>query len=383
MGKNAKIRVGIVYGGQSAEHEISILSARNILEALDRTRFEPFLIGIDKTGRWLIQNERNLLSSPRDPRQVRIESGPIMQLPSLTGDAPEGLAKSDKLDVIFPILHGTLGEDGSIQGLLEMAGIAYVGAGVLGSAIGMDKDVMKRLLRDAGIPVAAFRTVRRERFDASPTVVCEELAALGFPLFTKPANAGSSVGVRKVAAAELLEDAIRYALGFDSKVLVEAAINGREIELAVLGGDPASVSIPGEIIVEHPDGFYSYEAKYVDDHGARLETPARISAELCARAQGLALRAFEVLECEGMARVDLFLQADEEIFVNEINTIPGFTAISMYPKLWALSGVTPTELVSRLIDLALQRAKRRRQIRRSFPSESPNDESGAKLPNGP
>jgi D-alanine-D-alanine ligase len=383
MGKIAKIRVGIVYGGQSAEHEISILSARNILEALDLTRFEPLLIGIDKTGRWLIQDQQNLLTGPRDPRRVRIESGPIMELSWLTGGAPGGFTKGVKLDVIFPVLHGTLGEDGSIQGLFEMAGIAYVGAGVLGSAIGMDKDVMKRLLRDAGIPVAEFRTVRRERFDANPTAVCEELIALGFPLFTKPANAGSSVGIRKVAAAEMLEDAIRYALRFDVKVLVECAINGREIELAVLGGDPASVSVPGEIIVEHPDGFYSYEAKYVDEHGARLETPAQISAELCARARGLALRAFEVLECEGMARVDLFLQADRKIFVNEINTIPGFTAISMYPKLWALSGVTPTELVSRLIDLALQRAKRRREIQRSFASESPNAESGAKLLDGP
>jgi D-alanine-D-alanine ligase len=250
-----------------------------------------------------------------------------------------------------------------------------VGAGVLGSAIGMDKDVMKRLLRDAGIPVAQFRTVRRERFNANPNAVCEELAALGFPLFTKPANAGSSVGVRKVGAPELLEDAIRYAMGFDSKVVAEAAINGREIELAVLGGDPASVSAAGEIIIEHPDGFYSYDAKYLDEHGAKLETPARLAAELLIRAQGLALRTFEVLECEGMARVDLFLQPDEKIFVNEINTIPGFTAISMYPKLWALSGVTPTELVSRLIDLALQRARRKREIRRSFASAQSSGES--------
>jgi len=230
---------------------------------------------------------------------------------------------------------------------------------------------MKRLLRDAGIPVAEFRTVRRERFDANARAVCEEAAALGFPLFTKPANAGSSVGIRKVVAAAALEDSIRHALRFDSKAVVEAAIEAREIELAVLGGEPVSVSVPGEIVVEHPDGFYSYEAKYVDEHGARLETPARMSAEQCAHAQQIAIQAFEVLECEGMARVDLFLQADGKIIVNEINTIPGFTAISMYPKLWALSGVSATELVSKLIDLALKRAKQRRDIRRSFPSESP------------
>jgi D-alanine-D-alanine ligase len=268
--------------------------------------------------------------------------------------------------VIFPVLHGTLGEDGAIQGLFELTGIPYVGAGVLGSAIGMDKDVMKRLLRDAGIPVAAFRSIRRDRFDANPKGVCDDLAALSFPLFTKPANAGSSVGIRKVTTAEALEDAIRHAFEFDSKVIAETAIIGREIELAVLGGSPASVAVPGEIVVQHPDGFYSYDAKYVDEHGARLELPAQISPEQCVRAQALALRAFDVLECDGMARIDLFLQADGELLVNEINTIPGFTAISMYPKLWALSGVTPTELVTRLIDLALQRAQRRVEIRRSF-----------------
>ena len=366
MAESGKIRVGIVFGGQSAEHEISILSARNVLEALDRSRFDPLLIGIDKNGRWLVQNEQKLLASPSDPRQVHIDAGEQAQLPSLlTGQDGRTLSGSARIDVIFPVLHGTLGEDGAIQGLFEIAGIPYVGAGVLGSAIGMDKDVMKRLLRDAGIPIADFRSIRRDQFDADPKQICADLAVLGFPLFTKPANAGSSVGVRKVTAAAALEDAIGYAFKFDSKILAEAAVSGREIELAVIGGTPASVSVPGEIIVEHPDGFYSYDAKYIDEHGARLEMPARLSAEHCARAQALTVRVFEILECEGMARVDLFLQPDGKLIVNEINTIPGFTAISMYPKLWALSGVTPTELVSRLIDLALQRAQRKREIRRS------------------
>jgi D-alanine-D-alanine ligase len=247
-----------------------------------------------------------------------------------------------------------------------VAGIPYVGAGVLGSAIGMDKDVMKRLLRDAAIPVAPFRSVRRERFEADPQRVCDDLAALGAPLFTKPANAGSSVGIRKVGEASQLADALRYAFQFDSKALAEAAVSGRELELAVLGGSPATVSVAGEVIVEHADGFYSYEAKYIDEHGARLELPARITAEELARAQALALRAFDVLECEGMARVDLFLKADGSLLVNEINTIPGFTAISMYPKLWALSGVAPIELVTRLIDLALERSRRRAALRRSI-----------------
>ena len=367
MASNRKTRVAIVFGGQSAEHEISILSARNVLEALDRSRFEPLLIGIDKTGRWLVQKEQTLLTAPRDPRKVQIEAGDPIQLSApLAAHAPDAVAGDQRIDVIFPVLHGTLGEDGAMQGLFEVAGIPYVGAGVLGSAIGMDKDVMKRLLRDAEIPVAEFRTVRRERFDADPRQVCHELATLGYPLFTKPANAGSSVGIRKVTAAEELESAIRFAFEFDYKILAEKAIVGREIELAVLGGSPASVSVPGEIVVQHPDGFYSYDAKYIDEHGATLKLPAQISSQQCADAQALAIHAFEVLECEGMARVDLFMQPDGGLLVNEINTIPGFTAISMYPKLWALSGVPPSALVTRLIDLALQRGQRKVDIRRTI-----------------
>jgi D-alanine-D-alanine ligase len=371
MAQKGKIRVGIVFGGQSAEHEISILSARNVLVALDRSRFEPVLIGIDKTGRWLTQDVQKLLASAQDPRLARIETGlPIQLAPPLAAPTPtSSTAVASHIDVVFPVLHGTLGEDGAIQGLFEVAGIPYVGAGVLGSAIGMDKDVMKRLLRDAGISVADFRTVRRDRFDADPQQAYSDLASLGFPLFTKPANAGSSVGIRKVTNAGGLADAVRHAFEFDCKVLAEVAVSGREIELAVLGGDPPSVSVAGEIIVEHPDGFYSYDAKYIDEHGARLELPARISADEQSRAQALALRAFDVLECEGMARVDLFLQGDGSLLVNEINTIPGFTAISMYPKLWAISGLTPTELVTRLIDLALRRHQRRATIRRSLAPE--------------
>lgn len=351
-----KIRVGIIYGGQSAEHEISILSARNVLAALDRDRFEPVLIGIDKAGKWLAQDEQRLIDSARDPRQVSIEPG----LPAPIETAAQ------RVDVVFPVLHGTLGEDGAMQGLLEVAGIAYVGAGVLGSAVGMDKDVMKRLLRDAGIPIADFRTVRRERFLADAAQACRELLPLGFPMFSKPANAGSSVGVRKVSDPAQLEEAVRHALQFDTKAIVEQGIAGREIELAVLGGTPPTVSIAGEIVVEHADGFYSYEAKYLDEKGARLELPARLSAADLARAQALALQTFEVLECDGLARVDLFLAPDGRFYVNEINTLPGFTAISMYPKLWALSGVPQTELISRLIDLGMKRAHERAQIRSNF-----------------
>ena len=362
-----KIRVGILFGGQSAEHEISILSARNVLEALDPSRFEPLLIGIDKSGRWLLQDAQKLLTSARDPRQVRIEEGAPAQLPSAFGEpTARQPAPSSIPDVIFPVLHGTMGEDGAVQGLLELAGIPYVGAGVLGSAVGMDKDVMKRLLRDAGIAVADFRTLRRRSFEADATGGCRELAALGFPLFIKPANAGSSVGITKVAHSGELERAVRHAFEFDTKVLAEVAVTGREIELAVLGGDPPTVSVAGEIIVRHADGFYSYDAKYIDDKGVELQLPARIASAVQAAAQAIALKTFEVLECEGLARVDLFLTPEGKLMVNEINTLPGFTAISMYPKLWALSGLSPRALVSRLIDLALERAKRRLLLRRSM-----------------
>lgn len=366
MANQRKIRVAILFGGQSTEHEISILSARNVLAALDCSRFEPVPIGIDKTGRWLMQDAQRLLASANDPRLVSLDDG--KQICALSGIAVSNArspADAGPIDVVFPVLHGPMGEDGTIQGLLELARIPYVGAGVLGSAVGMDKDVMKRLLREANVPVAEFRTVRRERFDANPRRICDELAALSFPMFTKPANAGSSVGVRKVTQAEALEDAIRFAFEFDSKVVVEAAVTGREIELAVLDGEPPTVSLAGEIIVEHADGFYSYDAKYIDERAARLEIPARITSSEQHRAQALALRAFDVLECEGLARVDLFLDNNGKLLVNEINTMPGFTAISMYPKLWQASGVPSRDLVSRLIELALQRGQARAAIRRA------------------
>ena len=368
MSEARKIRVAIIFGGRSAEHEISILSARNVLAALDTERFEPVLIGIDKAGRWLLQDAGKLLASARDPRLVRIEEGRAAELPRAVAPSSADASPSaaGRLDVVFPVLHGTLGEDGAVQGLLEVAGIPYVGAGVLGSAIGMDKDVMKRLLRDAGIPVTPFRTVRRDRFDSEPLEVCRDLAALGFPLFVKPANAGSSVGITKVARAEDIRGAVQQAFEFDSKVLGEAGVIGREIELAVLGGHPPTVSGAGEIIVEHPDGFYSYDAKYLDEQGVRFDLPARLSAAQLSDAQAMALKTFEVLECDGLARVDLFLTAAGRFLVNEINTLPGFTAISMYPKLWALSGLSQKQLVSRLLDLALERAQRRGRLRRSL-----------------
>ncbi len=368
----SRIRVGILFGGRSAEHEVSILSARNVLAALDRNRFEPVLIGIEKNGRWLVQREPQLLESARDPRLVRLNGhGPAVALePRPTGGELTSAEGPLRVDVIFPVLHGPMGEDGTVQGLLELADVPYVGAGVLGSALGMDKDAMKRLLRDAKVPVTDFRTIRKSDFERAPDAACALAAEVGFPLFTKPANLGSSVGVRKVSSRGELKAALAHAFEFDLKALAEAGAFGREIECSVLGNDEPIASVPGEIVVKHPDGFYSYEAKYVDESGAELSIPAKLEPAQVKEVQALAVRAFQVLDCCGLARVDFFLRKDGVLLVNEINTIPGFTRISMYPKLWEASGIGQTELVGRLIDLALERHKRRRALKTSYEFKS-------------
>lgn len=370
---SSKKRVAIVFGGRSAEHEIAILSARFVLESLDRERFEPVLVGIDKEGRWLLQEEALLLQGARDPRLARLNAsmpeaslaphpsatGPVGAL-SVTGR--EGLG----IDVVFPVLHGPFGEDGTMQGLLALAGIPHVGAGVLGSAVGMDKDVMKRLLRGAGLPLVAHETITDIEWERGRTACLDRASALGFPAFVKPACLGSSVGVSKARDREALERGIDEAFGFDLKVIVEAGVPGiRELECAVLGNEAPRASRVGEIVVTHEDGFYSYAAKYVDEHGVEMHMPARITEAEEQEIQRLALRTFRALECEGLARVDFFRAESGALYVNEINTIPGFTAISMYPKLWELSGVPAKALVSELIDLALARAARRARLRSS------------------
>ena len=273
------------------------------------------------------------------------------------------LSEAPPVDVVFPVLHGPHGEDGTVQGLLELANVPFVGAGVLGSAVGMDKDVMKRLLRDAGIPVANFIAIRRHEYRRDPLAVLRRAESLGFPLFVKPANLGSSVGVTRVLSRAQLPAALQTAFDYDLKVIVEESITGREIECAVLGNDVPAASIPGEIVVTRADGFYSYDAKYLDEQGARLQVPAALDAHLTREVQRLSLATFQALECSGLARVDFFLRPDRQLLVNEINTLPGFTAMSMYPKLWAASGVSPRELVSRLIDLAIERHEQKRSLR--------------------
>jgi D-alanine-D-alanine ligase len=368
-----KTRVIILFGGRSAEHEISILSARNVLGALDRERFEPVLVGIDRAGRWHLESERTLAAATGDPRAlaldpaaptVSIEQGLVGASPQSDGAGSAGRADDDSDDVVvFPVLHGTFGEDGTVQGLLELGDVAYVGAGVLGSAIGMDKDVAKRLLRDAGIPVVDFTVVTAAAFARDPAAALADTARLGWPLFVKPVNAGSSVGVSRVNGPEGLAPAVRAALAFDRKVLIERAIDAREIECAVLGNDDPVASIPGEILVHHKDGFYSYDAKYVDPSGASWKIPADLPAATAARVQTLAVETFRTLELAGLARVDFFLsRGDGALYVNEVNTLPGFTAISMYPKMWEASGLSQKALLTRLVELAQQRWRARRTI---------------------
>lgn len=361
-----KTRVGIILGGRSAEHEVSLQSAKNILDALDRNRFDVTLIGIDKAGHWHMSEPEGFLLNAADPARIALNrSGrSVAVLPGaerqqlLPVDPSDALAQ---IDVVFPIVHGTLGEDGSLQGLLRMANLPFVGSGVLGSAVAMDKDVAKRLLRDAGLAVAPFACFTRS------TAVMADYAALtaqlGTPLFVKPANQGSSVGVSKVGSEREFKEALALALEYDHKALVESAIQGREIECAVLGNETPQASVCGEVVVH--DAFYSYDTKYISETGADIVVPAAISAEAQERIRDIALRAYRALDCAGLARVDVFLCDDGQVVINEINTLPGFTRISMYPKLWAASGLDYTALISRLIDLALERHARERGLRSS------------------
>lgn len=351
----APTRVAIICGGASAEHEVSLQSARNIVAALDRNRFDLAMIGIDKAGVWHAADPDDFTVHPDDPRRIALkaESGALAVVPGresgqiIHADSGE---TAFEVDVAFPIVHGPTGEDGTLQGLLRAANIACVGSGVLGSAAAMDKDVTKRLLRDAGLNIAPFEVVTA----AGPSPDCAAITArLGSPLFVKPANLGSSVGVSKVTTADELAAAIKLALNFDHKVLVEAAIKGREIECAVLGNDHPRASTVGEVVVAG-GGFYAYDTKYVDDT-ARTIIPADLDPDAIQSVRQAALTAYTTLGCLGLARVDVFVIPEKVVIVNEINTLPGFTAISMYPKLWAESGCPHSKLITRLIELALQR----------------------------
>ena len=378
-----KLRVGVIYGGRSGEHEVSIASAAAVVQNLDRQRYEPTPIRIEKDGRWIIADRLPAVSSAaevieqtradgakrlgRGGREAHMLAYPgdeqIMTIDRGTAPAITGLA----LDVVFPVLHGPYGEDGTVQGLLELANIPYVGAGVLGSAVGMDKAVAKLLFAARGLPQTPYLVVLRSEWLTSPT---DALAAvtktLGYPVFVKPANLGSSVGISKAKSESELPAAINTAAEFDRKIVIEAAVpNAREIEVAVLGNDRPEASVPGEVIPSRE--FYDYQAKYLDDD-SRIIIPAQLPEEVTATVRRLALDVFRSLDCAGMARVDFLMDGTTgALYVNEINTIPGFTTISMYSKMWAASGVTYPELLDRLIALARERHAEKQQLRTSLP----------------
>ncbi|MEX9254522.1 D-alanine--D-alanine ligase [Pseudenterobacter timonensis] len=362
----AKQRVGIVFGGKSAEHEVSLQSAKNIVNAIDKSRFEVVLLGIDKQGQWHVNDASAYLQNADDPARIALNPSPIgvAAVPGRTEGQlinTQNAQALEHIDVVFPIVHGTLGEDGSLQGMLRMANLPFVGSDVLGSAACMDKDVTKRLLRDAGLHIAPFVTLTRASRDRYPfEKVAEEL---GLPLFIKPANQGSSVGVSKVTREAQYREAVDLAFEFDHKVVVEQAIKGREIECAVLGNDYPQASTCGEVVLN--SDFYSYDTKYIDDQGAQVVVPAALDPAINDKIRAIAIEAYQTLGCCGMARVDVFLTDNNDVVINEINTLPGFTNISMYPKLWQASGISYRDLITRLIELALERHQADRALRSS------------------
>lgn len=372
-----RIRVGVLFGGRSGEHEVSLASAESILRTIDQSKYEIVPIGITREGRWIASGDPlTALKSGMAPDAL--DTGPALHdvLPAaLLPDPVHGglvtwagvpgsaqLRDLASVDVVFPVLHGTYGEDGTIQGLLEIAGLPYVGAGVLGSSLGMDKGKMKWQFRARGLPVADFLEIRRSQFERDPAAVLDAIETrLGLPAFIKPARLGSSVGVSKARTRTELKSALETAAEYDDRLVAEEAIDARELECSVLGNDDPRASVVGEIIPAHE--FYDYEAKYIDE-GSKLIIPAEISQSLSDEIRAMAIRSFEAVDCSGMARVDFFVErGTHRVLVNEINTIPGFTNISMYPKLWEATGLAYGDLIDQLIQLALQRHQDRSRNR--------------------
>jgi D-alanine-D-alanine ligase len=373
MGKSEKLQVGVLFGGRSGEHEVSLMSAQSVLKAIDPEKYEVTQIGITHAGAWLVgenvleammaNDTDKLMSATLLPDTTR--RGLFLIRETEHGETIENLVP---LDVIFPVLHGTFGEDGTLQGLLELDGAAYVGAGVLGSAVGMDKGVFYDVMIAQHIPVVETLVVLRSEIEKDIHQVMARAEQVSkpkpYPLFVKPANLGSSVGITKIHNRSDLVEGLMEAARFDRRVLVQRAVNAREIEVSVLGNDDPQVSIPGEVIPSRE--FYSYEAKYIDGT-SQLLIPAPIPAEVAEKARFLAERAFKVTDCAGMARADFLLDKESgELYLNEINTIPGFTQISMYPKLWEASGLSYTALIDRLIELALERKADRDRTERRY-----------------
>ena len=367
-----RLRVGVLFGGRSGEHEVSLASAASVIRGLDPDKYEAVPIGITKDGHWLV-GEGAIKMLPeilKGGRRVMLTADPT-EAALVPLDRGAG---AQRFDVIFPVMHGTFGEDGTIQGLLELADIPFVGAGVLGSAIGMDKDVAKRLCQEAGIPVVPWITVHRWRWEKEPAAVQADIEAeFPYPVFVKPATLGSSVGMTKAHSSEELGPALDFACEYGLKILVEKAVSAREIEVSVLGNNDPQASVPGEI-VPHRE-FYDYAAKYLED-GTQLVIPAELKPAQVTKIKTLAVSAFRTLELSGMARVDFFLEKKGgRIFLNEVNTIPGFTSISMYPKLWEASGIAFRDLIDKLIDLALE--VHREKARTKYAIELPEGSGGA------
>lgn len=355
-----KINVGILFGGKSVEHEISVRSSKNVYDAINKDKYNVVMIGISKDGRWYLNPSITKDGCVAESEQIALIPGTYgAQLYNI-----KEKSEMEKLDVIFPILHGPYGEDGTMQGLLKLVNLPFVGPGVLGSAIGMDKEVMKRLLKDQQIPSAKYLVFNKYLSDASNPTFEEVKAYLGLPVFIKPANLGSSVGISKAANQQEFDAAINMAFQYDQKIIVEENIKGREIECSVLGNAQPKASLPGEVKSTHD--FYSYEAKYLDEHGAVLEIPANLSESMIASIREMAIKTFKALYCEGLTRVDFFLTDQDEPLINEVNTIPGFTNISMYPKLWEATGISYSELIDELIQLAIERHGREMELKTSI-----------------
>jgi len=370
MASTGKKRLGLIFGGRSSEHEVSLTSARSVLEAVDRDTYDVELICITPEGRWVTGLHAGMLlegKKPADTENVLMPQFPQEKhLLSIVSDGGvERVRRLDRIDVVFPLLHGTYGEDGTIQGLFELAGVPYVGAGVAGSAVGMDKIIMKDIFISRGLPVCDYDFVLRKEWEADRSAITDRIAKkLGFPVFTKPANAGSSVGITKVKSEDELPAAMDIAAEYDRKILIEKGLDAREIECSVLGNDDPEASVTGEIVPSRE--FYDYEAKYIDE-GSKLFIPARIPEETEREIRDIAVKAFRALDCAGMSRVDFFLEKDTgKVYLNEVNTIPGFTPISMYPKLWEASGLSYSDLISRLIELAFERYKDRIKSRTTY-----------------
>ena len=357
------MNVAILYGGKSAEHEISIRSANNVFKFIDKNKFNPFLIKIDKQGRWLTDKymiEKGDFGSINDLSEFKPVDNVVLNPGSDKQFILSDTAYEFSVDVVHSVLHGPNGEDGSMQGLLKILNVPFVGPGVLGSALGMDKEIMKRLLREAGIKIGDYLVAKYGDYPDFDKVK----SSLGLPVFIKPANMGSSVGITRVSEESEYKKAIDLAYRFDTKLVIEANIEGREVECAVLGNEQPVASIPGEVAATKE--FYDYESKYLDDNGYEIKIPADLDKNTERKVREIAVKTFKILECEGLSRVDVFVTKDNHILVNEINTLPGFTSISMYPMLWEKTGINNKELITKLIEFAVKRFERDSKLKHNI-----------------